>query len=57
MINSVPLTGKNIKTYNCIVIVTDHSLYDRRWLAKESRLLVASRGAVKGMNGKNIVRA
>ncbi|HBR16169.1 MAG: UDP-N-acetyl-D-glucosamine dehydrogenase [Deltaproteobacteria bacterium RIFCSPLOWO2_12_FULL_43_16] len=54
---SVKLDGKTIKKYDCVVIVTDHSSYDYRWLAKESRLLVDSRGAVKGINAKNIVRA
>ena len=54
---SVKLDGKTTKKYDCVVIVTDHSSYDYRWLAKESRLLVDSRGAVKGINAKNIVRA
>lgn len=54
---SVKLDGKTIKKYDCVVIVTDHSCFDYRWLAKESRLLVDSRGVTKGINAKNIVRA
>ncbi|MEK7880312.1 MAG: nucleotide sugar dehydrogenase, partial [Deltaproteobacteria bacterium] len=36
---SVRLDKKTIKKYDCVVIVTDHSCFDYRWLAKESRLL------------------
>ena len=54
---SVRLDKKTIKKYDCVVIVTDHSCFDYRWLAKESRLLVDSRGVTKGINAKNIVRA
>ena len=54
---SVRLDKKAIKKYACVVIVTDHSCFDYKWLARESRLLVDSRGAVKGINAKNIVRA
>src|SRR3989304_382593 len=54
---SVRLDKKAIKKYACVVIVTAHSCFDYKWLARESRLLVDSRGAVKGINAKNIVRA
>lgn len=54
---SIRLDKKAIKKYDCAVIITDHSCSDYKWLAKESRLLVDSRGSVKGINGKNIVQA
>ncbi len=44
---SVPLTGKNLKKYDCIVISTDHSSYDYNFIAKNSRLVVDTRNAME----------
>ncbi len=58
--SSVPLTEKNLKKYDCVVISTDHSSYDYDFIAKHSRLVVDTRNAIKvvsGSNRRNIVRA
>jgi UDP-N-acetyl-D-glucosamine dehydrogenase len=57
---SVPLTEKNLKTYDCVVISTDHSSYDYNFIAQHSRLIVDTRNAMKGVSvvaGRKIVRA
>ena len=57
---SVPLTEKNLKKYDCIVISTDHSSYDYSFIAKHSRLVVDTRNAMKGVSDssrRNIVKA
>ena len=51
--SSVPLTEKNLKTYDCVVISTDHSSYDYRFIAQHSSLIVDTRNAMKG-NSKTI---
>jgi UDP-N-acetyl-D-glucosamine dehydrogenase len=50
-ISSVPLTEKNLKKYDCVVISTDHSFYDYNFIAKHSRLVVDTRNAIKGVSG------
>jgi UDP-N-acetyl-D-glucosamine dehydrogenase len=54
------LTKKNIKIYDCIVISTDHSLYDYNFIAKNSKLVVDTRDAMKAVcstKTRNIVKA
>jgi UDP-N-acetyl-D-glucosamine dehydrogenase len=48
---SVPLTAKNLKQYDCAVISTDHSCYDYKLIVKNSALVVDTRNATKGING------
>ena len=58
--SSVPLTEKNLKKYDCVVISTDHSSYDYSFIAKQSRLVVDTRNAMKGISGSargNIIKA
>jgi UDP-N-acetyl-D-glucosamine dehydrogenase len=50
-ISSVPLTEKNLKKYDCVVISTDHSSYDYGFIAKHSRLIVDTRNAMKEVYG------
>jgi len=56
--SSVPLTGKNLERYDCVLISTDHSAYDYDLIAKHSRLVVDTRNAMKSVSGKkNIIKA
>jgi len=58
--SSIPLTEKNLKKYDCVVISTDHSSYDYGFIAKHSRLVVDTRNAMKGVSGSargNIIKA
>lgn len=51
---SVPLTERNLKKYDCVVISTDHSAYDYNFIAKHSNLIVDTRNAMKGVAGSNV---
>lgn len=42
---SVPLTAAMLKTYDVVLISTDHSDYDYKWLVKNSKLVVDTRNA------------
>ncbi|MGH9496993.1 MAG: UDP binding domain-containing protein, partial [Candidatus Sulfotelmatobacter sp.] len=42
--------------YDCVVIVTDHSDYDYQRIVRESRLVVDTRNATRGMASPKIVR-
>ena len=55
-LKSVPLTEKRIKTFDAIVISTDHSVYDYDWIVKHANLVIDTRNAVKKKR-KNVVKA
>ena len=44
---SVDLTPENLKNYDCVVITTDHSVYDPEFLVKHCRLIVDTRNLIK----------
>jgi UDP-N-acetyl-D-glucosamine dehydrogenase len=46
----------NIGEFDCVVIITDHSDYDYAKIAREAKLVVDTRNAMKGIEGANIVR-
>jgi UDP-N-acetyl-D-glucosamine dehydrogenase len=41
---------------DCVVIVTDHSAFDYKGLAKNAKLIVDTRNALRGVKSENIVR-
>jgi len=42
--------------YDCVLIVTDHSTYDYKWIVESSNLVVDTRNATKGIQSPKIVR-
>lgn len=54
---SVPLTDKNLKKYDCVLISTDHSEYDYAFIVKSSKLVVDTRNATGKIRSGKIVRA
>ncbi len=56
---SVTLTAAKVKSYDCVLIATNHSDYDYKWLVKNAKLVVDSRNATGNIrSGKNkIVKA
>ncbi len=54
---STKLTEKSVRTYDCVLIATDHSAYDYRWIVKNSKLVVDTRNATAGIRSKKIVKA
>ena len=51
---SAPLTG--LDAYDCVLIVTDHSCYDYARIVAESKLVVDTRNATRGIVSEKIVR-
>ncbi len=54
---SVELTQDNLSAYDCVVIVTDHSVYDPDFIAKNSKLIIDTRNLIKSRTYPNVVRA
>ena len=44
-LDSQPLTRDFLQAQDCVLIVTDHAVYDFRWIAQNCRLLVDTRNA------------
>jgi len=57
--SSKKLTPAMIKSYDCVLIATDHSDYDYRWIVQAAGLVVDTRNATKGVKTgrKKIVKA
>jgi len=56
---SVNLTAEKIRSYDLVVLSTDHSIFDYKLIAGKSKLIVDSRNAFesRGLKGKNIFKA
>ena len=54
--NSVKLTSAEIKKADCVVILTNHSNVDYKEVVKNSKLVVDTRNATKGIRRKNIIK-
>jgi UDP-N-acetyl-D-glucosamine dehydrogenase len=47
---------QNLQQYDCVLIATDHSAYDYEHVVAESRLVVDTRNATRGIASEKIVR-
>jgi len=47
---------ENLGGYDCVLIMTDHSDYDYPAIVTESKLVVDTRNATKGIQAPNLVR-
>jgi UDP-N-acetyl-D-glucosamine dehydrogenase len=54
---SAGISEKQLKRYDCVVIITDHSQYDYPWIVKNSGLLIDTRNATRGIKSGKIVKA
>jgi UDP-N-acetyl-D-glucosamine dehydrogenase len=52
--HGVPLD--NVAQYDCVLIITDHSDYDYAQIVRDSKLVVDTRNATKGIQSEKIVR-
>jgi UDP-N-acetyl-D-glucosamine dehydrogenase len=53
-LKSVNLNYKSFSKYDCVVIVTDHTIFDNNKLLKNSKILIDTRGSLKNKNFKNL---
>jgi UDP-N-acetyl-D-glucosamine dehydrogenase len=53
---SVELTEQNLKKYDVVIIITDHSVYDPDFIAKNSNLVIDTRNLIK-KNYPNVFKA
>jgi UDP-N-acetyl-D-glucosamine dehydrogenase len=54
---SVPVTAGTLKSYDCAIVLTDHSIYDPQFIVEHSQLVVDTRNLIKrGMDSTGKVR-
>lgn len=46
-LSSIPLEEKDLSSYDCIVVISDHSRYDWEWICEQAHLIVDTRNATK----------
>ena len=46
----------DLASYDCVLIVTDHSSYDYKKIVREAQLVVDTRNATQSIHSANIVR-
>ena len=54
---SKELTREILSESDCVIITADHSAYDYKWIVDNSRLVVDTRNATKGIESEKIVKA
>jgi UDP-N-acetyl-D-glucosamine dehydrogenase len=52
---SVSLTPQFLKSMDCVVVLTDHSVFDYSRICAESSLILDCRNALKDFSGSNII--
>ena len=55
-LNMCSASLNNIRGYDCVLIVTDHSDYDYARIVREAQLVVDTRNATRGIDSPNLVR-
>ena len=56
MLASVGLTERQLSSADCVVIATDHTCYDYKYIAKKSGFVFDARGATRKLRNRNIIR-
>jgi len=49
-------SAATLRKADCVVLVTDHDAFDRGMIARESKVVVDTRNALKGCGGDNIIK-
>jgi len=55
-LTSVALTEKQLSSADCVVIATDHTCYDYKYIARKSAFVFDTRGITRKLRNKNIIR-
>ena len=54
---SIKLTADNLKSYDLVLILTDHSVYDADFILEHSNIIVDTRNLIKNKNVKKLISA
>ena len=51
-----PFSAATLRKADCVVIVTNHAAFDYKMIAREAKVIVDTRNALKGHSGRKIVK-
>jgi UDP-N-acetyl-D-glucosamine dehydrogenase len=55
-VHSIDLTEETLKSYDVVVIVTDHSSYDYNWIVDNAKMVVDTRNATRKLGERANIR-
>jgi UDP-N-acetyl-D-glucosamine dehydrogenase len=55
-LSASPFSAATLRKADCVVVVTDHAAFDYKLVARESKVVVDTRNALKGCSGRNVVK-
>lgn len=55
-LKSQALTKGILARADCVIIATDHSVYDYKWIVEHSRLIFDTRNATKGIASEKVFK-
>jgi UDP-N-acetyl-D-glucosamine dehydrogenase len=55
-ISSIELTEEALRSYDVVVIITDHTSYDYDWIVRNSKLVVDTRNATRNIGERDNIR-
>lgn len=55
-ISSVELTQQNLNQADCVLLLTNHTAYEYKWIAENSKVVFDTRNAFKNVHNENIYR-
>jgi len=56
VLSASPFNPATLRKADCVVVVTDHAAFDYKLVAREAKVVVDTRNALKGLNGKKVVK-
>ena len=57
IMKSIELDEEKLKKTDCVIIVTDHSCIDYRWVLAHSQLVIDTRNALQGLDESKVTKA
>jgi len=56
VLKASPFNAGTLRKADCVVVVTDHAAFDYKLVAREAKVVVDTRNALKGMNGNKVIK-
>jgi UDP-N-acetyl-D-glucosamine dehydrogenase len=53
---ATPFSAATLRKADCVVIVTNHAAFDYKMVASEAKAIVDTRNALRGHNGRKIIK-
>jgi UDP-N-acetyl-D-glucosamine dehydrogenase len=50
------ISEKELESYDCVILLTNHTKFDYKWYAKHSKVIFDTRNGFKGISSKNIIK-